>query len=101
MNPITNALAQVIKYNTKYELALNLAELLPYNIENYFRYSGSLTTPGCDEKVEWFVIDRPILTISEDQLLSFQDLEDNHGFPVGFFFNLKFKFIFIYKQIYL
>jgi carbonic anhydrase len=50
-----------------------------------------LTTPGCDEKVEWFVVDRPILTISEDQLLSFQDLEDNHGFPVSF---ISFNFIF-------
>ena len=73
--------------------------MLPYNIENYFRYSGSLTTPGCDEKVEWFVVDRPILTISEDQLLSFQDLEDNHGFPVSF---ISFYFIFwlVWKCIY-
>ena len=79
---ITEALVQVSKFDTKHELQYNLAKLIPFDLYNYFRYPGSLTTPGCDEKVEWFVVSKPILKISEDQLLAFQDLQDHNGYPV-------------------
>jgi hypothetical protein len=55
---------------------------LPTKVSDYYRYSGSLTTPGCDEVVEWFVLDNPVLTISDEQILSFQSVEDNHGYPI-------------------
>ena len=41
-----------------------------------------MTTPGCDEVVEWFVLDNPVLTISDEQVLSFQSIEDSHGYPM-------------------
>ena len=33
----------------------------------YFSYEGSLTTPGCDEVVEWILYKKP-LEISETQV---------------------------------
>lgn len=61
---------------------LQLTKLTPASITNYFRYSGSLTTPDCDEIVEWFVINEP-LYISDEQLLEFQSIEDKSGYPVS------------------
>lgn len=34
--------------------------LLPKRKENFYRYEGSLTTPGCDEVVVWTVMTDPI-----------------------------------------
>jgi len=45
---------------------LELARLLPPSRHAY-AYSGSLTTPGCNEPVEWFVMDQPI-TASQRQV---------------------------------
>lgn len=39
----------------------------------YYRYNGSLTTPGCNEGIFWHIMDRP-LTLSRMQLLSFTRL---------------------------
>lgn len=65
---------------------LSLADLIPFGVNKYYRYPGSLTTPGCDEVVEWYVVDTPILKISNDQILDFQSIEDQNGYPVLIFF---------------
>ena len=41
--------------------------LFPMKWENYFHYKGSLTTPSCDETVNWFVDQEP-LKISSSQV---------------------------------
>jgi carbonic anhydrase len=50
---------------------INPAQLLPRaGSQQYVRYSGSLTTPGCAEGVDWYVMLEPI-TISPEQVLGF------------------------------
>lgn len=42
--------------------SISLFDLLPEKekLGYYFRYQGSLTTPGCEEKVVWTVFEEPI-----------------------------------------
>ena len=59
---------------------LSLANFIPskpYTSE-FYRYKGSLTTPGCFESVIWTVF-RHSLPISEDQMSSFRALFDGQG----------------------
>ena len=39
--------------------ALKLIDLFPNNLNNFYRYRGSLTTPPCTEKIIWIVLDKP------------------------------------------
>ncbi|MET1255701.1 carbonic anhydrase family protein [Aliikangiella maris] len=57
------------------KLASNLTNLLPANRAAY-NYRGSLTTPGCNEIVNWFVMATPI-TMSAEQIDAFKDLFKN------------------------
>jgi len=61
---------------------IKLNEIIPTRFKKYYRYPGSLTTPECAEIVEWFVVQDPILTISEEQLIDLQRIEDEDGFLV-------------------
>ncbi|KAH7718133.1 eukaryotic-type carbonic anhydrase, partial [Aphelenchoides avenae] len=36
-------------------------ELLPVDRARFYRYEGSLTTPGCDEIVTWTVMEAPLM----------------------------------------
>ena len=44
-----------------------MMDLLPDTTGSFFRYNGSLTTPGCNDDVIWTVFDTPI-AISERQV---------------------------------
>ena len=44
-----------------------LMNLLPHSTRSFYRYNGSLTTPGCNEDVIWTVFDTPI-GVSERQV---------------------------------
>ncbi len=50
--------------------SVDLEKLLPKKRE-YYRFSGSLTTPPCSEGVNWIVLKQP-LTISPEQLKQFK-----------------------------
>ncbi|XP_059620833.1 carbonic anhydrase 1 [Phlebotomus argentipes] len=53
-------------------------DLLPRNRDAYFRYEGSLTTPGCGEAVQWTVFTQS-LPISFEQLERFKSIKTNNG----------------------
>ncbi|XP_072281698.1 carbonic anhydrase 6 isoform X2 [Pyxicephalus adspersus] len=47
--------------------ALNPLAMLSENLENFYRYQGSLTTPPCTENVLWTVFDSKVI-LSENQI---------------------------------
>ncbi len=55
-------------------------DLLPYNMD-YYTYNGSLTTPGCNEIVTWYVVKTPI-TASPRQLAKFKRIMHSNYRPV-------------------
>jgi len=54
--------------------SLTLGNLLPKS-QQYYRYMGSLTTPGCNESVVWTVFEQPI-KITSEMLKKFRDLHE-------------------------
>lgn len=72
---ILNKLNDITEEGTEVTLStkVSLKELLPDNTSTFYRYFGSLTTPGCQEIVTWTVFDTPIV-VSENQKLQFQRL---------------------------
>jgi hypothetical protein len=51
---------------------LNLALLMGDNLDDFWRYHGSLTTPPCTENVIWTIFKEPIMFI-ESEFQSFRD----------------------------
>lgn len=60
-----------------YTKLFQLHDLLPEDTARFYRYNGSLTTPGCNEIVVWTVFKDPI-SISKGQLERFRALAKNH-----------------------
>ncbi|XP_043289086.1 putative carbonic anhydrase 3 isoform X2 [Venturia canescens] len=52
--------------------------LLPKDYTTFYRYDGSLTTPGCSETVTWFVLTEK-LAISHAQLSVFENVMSSNG----------------------
>lgn len=69
-----NSIKQVMNKDDETPISnVNLDDLIPSTLNNYFRYKGSLTTPPCYESVTWTVFDEP-LPISEKQLNLFRSV---------------------------
>lgn len=47
--------------------SIDVRSMLPENLNHFFRYQGSLTTPPCYESILWTVFDTPI-TLSHNQV---------------------------------
>ncbi|KAK1331283.1 hypothetical protein QTO34_009234 [Cnephaeus nilssonii] len=69
--PLVEALSAIPRpmMSTTMKQSISLFDLLPEKekLRHYFRYLGSLTTPGCEEKVVWTVFAEPI-QLHMDQL---------------------------------
>lgn len=64
----------------KFEAAFNAKELLPEDLD-YYRFSGSLTTPPCTEGVRWFVLKEPV-PVSRAQIKAFSKAMGDNNRPV-------------------
>lgn len=74
LQPIVNGLLDVVSpHETAPISPVVLDSLLPDNVDHFFSYSGSLTTPGCNEVVEWIIFNDRI-PISSSQLRQFREL---------------------------
>ncbi|XP_065107172.1 carbonic anhydrase 4-like [Paramisgurnus dabryanus] len=60
------------------KISLNQLILSEERMTNYYRYNGSLTTPGCNEVVVWTVFENPI-PLSKEQLQAFSSLYFHDG----------------------
>ncbi|XP_026184755.1 carbonic anhydrase 4a [Mastacembelus armatus] len=82
--PIISALQSIKATNANTSLLpISMAQLIPSekNLTSYYRYKGSLTTPGCTESVIWTVFETPI-PLSMDQLKAFSDIKFHDGKPM-------------------
>lgn len=82
--PIISTLQSIRATNGNSTLrSLSLAQLIPseQNMTSYYRYKGSLTTPGCTESVVWTVFENPI-PLSMEQLKAFSELQFRDGKPM-------------------
>ncbi|XP_012706566.2 carbonic anhydrase 4a isoform X1 [Fundulus heteroclitus] len=78
---IINTLQSVKATNSNISLpSISLAQLIPseQNLTSYYRYQGSLTTPGCTESVVWTVFENPI-PLSMEQLKAFSKVQFHDG----------------------
>eukprot|EP00088_Acartia_fossae_P026938 TRINITY_DN27724_c0_g1_i3.p1 TRINITY_DN27724_c0_g1~~TRINITY_DN27724_c0_g1_i3.p1 ORF type:complete len:307 (-),score=43.64 TRINITY_DN27724_c0_g1_i3:850-1770(-) len=62
-----------------YEIpAFSASNMLPSDLSRFYRYSGSLTTPGCNQIVTWTVNQTPV-KISSAQLEKLRALQQSNG----------------------
>ncbi|KAI9563221.1 alpha-carbonic anhydrase [Daphnia sinensis] len=75
--PLVDEISNVLlnQDETTLNRIVSFQNLLPQKTTSFFRYSGSLTTPNCNEIVIWTVFENPI-KVSERQLNMFRNLND-------------------------
>jgi len=77
LDPFISQIGEVDTCGKQHSLEkINLRSLLPENIENYWTYAGSLTTPPCSESVTWIVF-QEVCEISKSQLKALRTLHQS------------------------
>ncbi|XP_012283280.1 carbonic anhydrase 2 isoform X2 [Orussus abietinus] len=76
--------------NTEVQIntSIALASLIPHNIDIFYMYKGSLTTPPCNEAVAWIIFPTPI-PISFKQMNKFRILSNGEGWLVDNYRHLQ------------
>ena len=82
-DPIIEHLSEVIHEDDTVLIPENidLIEILPDDLDSFYHYSGSLTTPTCDEVVTWTIFSKPN-TMSSAQLQQFRTLTNDESRPL-------------------
>lgn len=60
---------------------VNGLNILPVSKDEYYNYSGSLTTPPCSEGVKWLVLDKPV-AVSDSQINRFKNFFSLNARPI-------------------
>lgn len=68
---ITSALSNVTEPHSSVVMShpFSFLNILPYDLNRYFTYKGSLTTPPCSEVVIWLDFEQPV-RLAHDQVRS-------------------------------
>lgn len=74
---ILRELPAEVNHEAALQQPLNLSALIPGE-KNYYRFSGSLTTPPCTEGVRWLVMKQTV-SASAEQIKTFAKLLGEHG----------------------
>jgi len=77
LQPILDSVSDILQPFSEATLSksLTLKSLLPEDTKSFYRYFGSLTTPGCFESVTWTVFEKSI-PVSQSQLSKLRTLID-------------------------
>ncbi|XP_019880549.1 putative carbonic anhydrase 3 [Aethina tumida] len=79
LKPLISVMKSVKSNNDLREMDnFNVLYFLPRDTAGYFRYDGSLTTPGCNEGILWTVFTNT-LPISKQQVEAFAEINDSEG----------------------
>merc|ERR1711970_12026 len=72
LDPLVDSLMSILQENdyTDDVRAFSIGSILPANLNDYYRYWGSFTTPPCNENVMWIVFEHTV-PISARQLNRF------------------------------
>ncbi len=64
--------------NVGEKIRIDPVDILPADIQHYYHWKGSLTTPPCSENVEWFLMRTPV-EASKDQIAALRKYY-NHNY---------------------
>jgi len=83
LTPLLAKIASIVTSgaNTKATDMYAMSSLLPKDVSRFYRYSGSLTTPTCNEIVTWTVFDEAI-PISKTQMAVLRTMKDSLALPL-------------------
>lgn len=80
LEKIVMQLRQVSAFNTSVQMrrSITLRKLLPSDIDSFYSYEGSLTTPPCSEIITWIIFPETQM-IGPNQLFAFERSLDTDG----------------------
>lgn len=84
LNKIVLQLREISEFNTTVDMkrSINLRQLLPRDIDTFYTYQGSLTTPPCSEIITWIIFPEA-QKIGPQQLFNFERALDTYSDQTG------------------